>query len=206
MVGRTLQEQGFTEEVHMKHIAVKEAVLPFNKFPGVDTLLGPEMKSTGEVMGIDMDFGLAFQKAQLGAGVRLPVEGTVFVSVNDRDKEGVIPIAQKLSDLNFKLIATRGTATYLQAQNIPCEIILKIQEGRPNVLDAIKNGDIAIMINTPAGEQSQAADPEIRRAAIQYGLPYTTTLAGAIAAVEGITSLKRNSKISIRSLQEYHAQ
>ncbi|MFT5369776.1 MAG: carbamoyl-phosphate synthase large subunit, partial [Candidatus Latescibacterota bacterium] len=206
MVGRTLQEQRFTEEVHMKHIAVKEAVLPFNKFPGVDTLLGPEMKSTGEVMGIDMDFGLAFQKAQLGAGVRLPVEGTVFVSVNDRDKEGVIPIAQKLSDLNFKLIATRGTATYLQAQNIPCEIILKIQEGRPNVLDAIKNGDIAIMINTPAGEQSQAADPEIRRAAIQYGLPYTTTLAGAIAAVEGITSLKRNSKISIRSLQEYHAQ
>lgn len=206
MVGRTLKEQGFTEEVHMKHIAVKEAVLPFNKFPGVDTVLGPEMKSTGEVMGIDYDFGLSFQKAQLGAGVRLPVEGTVFLSVNDRDKEGVIPIAQKLSELNFKLVATRGTAAHLQEHGVPCDIILKIQEGRPNILDAIKNGDIALMINTPAGEQSQTADPEIRRAAIQYGLPYTTTLAGATAAVEGIASLKRNKGVSILSLQEYHAQ
>ena len=206
MVGKTLKEQGFTKEVHMKHIAVKEAVLPFNKFPGVDTLLGPEMKSTGEVMGIDNDFGLAFQKAQLGAGVRLPTEGTVFVSVNDRDKEALIPIAQKLSDLNFKLVATRGTAAHLQKQNIPCDIILKIQEGRPNILDAIKNGDIALMINTPAGEQSQTADPEIRRAAIQYGLPYTTTLAGATAAVEGIASLTRNKGVSIGSLQEFHAQ
>ena len=204
MVGRTLVEQGFTREVPINHIAVKEAVLPFNKFPGVDTVLGPEMKSTGEVMGIDTDFGLSFQKAQLGAGVRLPQDGTVFLSVNDHDKEGLIPIAQQLSDMNFRLIATRGTRAFLQNHNIACNLIFKIQEGRPNILDAIKNGEISLMINTPAGEQSQAADPEIRKAAVQYGLPYTTTLSGAAAAVAGIQSLKNNSAIRIRSLQDFH--
>ena len=204
MVGRTLVEQDFTREVPINHIAVKEAVLPFNKFPGVDTVLGPEMKSTGEVMGIDTDFGLSFQKAQLGAGVRLPQEGTVFLSVNDRDKEGLVPIAQQLSDMNFRLIATGGTCAFLKNHNIACNRIFKIQEGRPNILDAIKNGEISLMINTPAGEQSQAADPEIRKAAIQYGLPYTTTLSGAAAAVAGIQSLKNNSTIRIRSLQDFH--
>ena len=204
MVGRTLEEQGFTREVPINHIAVKEAVLPFNKFPGVDTVLGPEMKSTGEVMGIDTDFGLSFQKAQLGAGVRLPQEGTVFLSVNDRDKEGLVPIAQQLSDMDFRLIATGGTCAYLKSHNIACNRIFKIQEGRPNILDAIKNGEISLMINTPAGEQSQAADPEIRKAAVQYGLPYTTTLSGAAAAVAGIQSLKNNSAIRIRSLQDFH--
>ena len=204
MVGRTLVEQGFTREVPINHIAVKEAVLPFNKFPGVDTVLGPEMKSTGEVMGIDTDFGLSFQKAQLGAGVRLPQEGTVFLSVNDRDKEGLVPIAQQLSDMNFRLIATGGTCAFLKNHNIACNRIFKIQEGRPNILDAIKNGEISLMINTPAGEQSQAADPEIRKAAVQYGLPYTTTLSGAAAAVAGIQSLKNNSTIRIRSLQDFH--
>ncbi len=204
MVGRTLVEQGFTREVPINHIAVKEAVLPFNKFPGVDTVLGPEMKSTGEVMGIDTDFGLSFQKAQLGAGVRLPQEGTVFLSVNDRDKEGLVPIAQQLSDLDFRLIATGGTCAFLKSHNIACNRIFKIQEGRPNILDAIKNGEISLMINTPAGEQSQAADPEIRKAAVQYGLPYTTTLSGAAAAVAGIQSLKNNSTIRIRSLQDFH--
>ena len=204
MVGRTLAEQGFTQEVPINHIAVKEAVLPFNKFPGVDTVLGPEMKSTGEVMGIDTDFGLSFQKAQLGAGVRLPQEGTVFLSVNDRDKEGLVPIAQQLSDMDFRLIATGGTCAFLKSHNIACNRIFKIQEGRPNILDAIKNGEISLMINTPAGEQSQAADPEIRKAAVQYGLPYTTTLSGAAAAVAGIQSLKNNSTIRIRSLQDFH--
>ena len=206
MVGHTLVKQGFTREVSINHIAVKEAVLPFNKFPGVDTVLGPEMKSTGEVMGIDTDFGMSFHKAQLGAGVCLPKEGTVFLSVNDRDKEALIPIAQRLSGLGFRLVATRGTEAFLQKNGIDCELILKIQEGRPNIVDAIKNREISLMINTPAGEQSQAADPEIRRAAIQYGLPYTTTLAGAAAAVAGIESLKRNGTISIRSLQEFHNQ
>jgi carbamoyl-phosphate synthase large subunit len=164
------------------------------------------MKSTGEVMGIDTDFGQSFHKAQLGAGVRLPKEGTVFVSVNDRDKEAVLPIAKQLSNLGFRLLATRGTHTFLEEHNIACDLVLKIQEGRPNIVDAIKNGDIDLMINTPAGEQSQAADPEIRRAAVQYGLPYTTTLAGAAAAVAGIQSLSQSSAVSIRSLQEFHNQ
>jgi carbamoyl-phosphate synthase large subunit len=164
------------------------------------------MKSTGEVMGIDTDFGLSFQKAQLGAGVRLPEEGTVFLSVNDRDKEALIPIAQQLSELDFRLVATRGTEAFLQKNGIDCELILKIQEGRPNIVDAIKNGEISLMINTPAGEQSQAVDPEIRQAAVHYGLPYTTTLAGAAAAVAGIQSLKRNNTIRIRSLQDFHSQ
>jgi len=204
MVGQTLADQNFTKEVSINHIAVKEAVLPFNKFPGVDTVLGPEMKSTGEVMGIDTDFGLSFQKAQLGAGVRLPESGMVFLSVNDRDKEALLPIAQQLAEMDFRLVATKGTHAFLTSNNIECEVILKLQEGRPNILDAIKNGEISLMINTPAGEQSQAADPEIRRAAIQYGLPYTTTLAGAAAAVAGIESIKRNGTIRIRSLQDFH--
>ena len=205
MVGRTLKEQKFTEEVAFNHIAVKEAVLPFTKFPGVDTVLGPEMKSTGEVMGIDTDFGLSFHKAQLGAGVRLPASGTVFISVNDRHKEAVAPIARRLADLQFKIVATGGTHAYLQAQGIPSEPIFKIQQGRPNILDAIKNKSIALMINTPAGEMSQADDGKIRQAAVVYGIPYTTTLAGASAAVSGIESLKKNGTVRIRSLQEFHA-
>ncbi len=204
MVGRSLAEQGITGEVAINHIAVKEAVLPFTKFPGVDTLLGPEMKSTGEVMGIDTDFGLSFHKAQLGAGVRLPTDGTVFISVNDRDKAAVVPIARRLADLGFHIVATRGTRDYLQAQNIPAERIFKIQEGRPHIVDAIKNKTIRLMINTPAGEKAQADDHKIRRATLQYGVPYTTTLAGAAAAVAGIESLKRNGSIQIRSLQEFH--
>ncbi len=206
MVGRSLKEQGITDEIAIDHIAVKEAVLPFTKFPGVDTLLGPEMKSTGEVMGIGTDFGLSFHKAQLGAGVRLPAEGTVFVSVNDRDKEAVVPIARRLADLGFRIVATRGTRDHLKAQNIPAERIFKIQEGRPHIVDAIKNKTIALMINTPAGEKAQADDHQIRRAALQYGVPYTTTLAGAAAAVAGIESLKRNGSIQVRSLQEFHQQ
>ena len=204
MVGRSLEDQGFTKEVAFNHIAVKEAVLPFSKFPGVDTLLGPEMKSTGEVMGIDMDFGTSFQKAQLGAGVQLPNEGAVFISVNDRDKEAVVPIAQGLAGMKFRILATKGTYEFLQEHGISSERILKIQEGRPNIVDAIKNDSISLMINTPAGEEAQAADPEIRRAAIQYGVPYTTTLSGAAAAVAGIESMKRNGTIRIRSLQEFH--
>ncbi len=205
MVGKTLVEQGLTEEVKFNHIAVKEAVLPFSKFPGVDTLLGPEMKSTGEVMGIDTDFGLSFHKAQLGAGVRLPVEGTVFISVNNRHKDAVGPIARRLADLGFKILATGGTRDHLIAQDIPAEQILKIQQGRPNILDAIKNRTIDLMINTPAGEASHADDDQIRRAALQYGIPYTTTLAGASAAVSGIESISKNGSIRIRSLQEFHA-
>ncbi len=204
MVGRTLEEQGLTQEVKFDHIAVKEAVLPFSKFPGVDTILGPEMKSTGEVMGIDTEFGVSFHKAQLGAGVRLPGEGTVFISVNNRDKEAVGPIARRLADLDFRILATGGTKDYLSAKGIPADQILKIQQGRPNILDAIKNKGIDLMINTPAGVASQADDDKIRQAALQYGIPYTTTLAGASAAVSGIESMRNNGTVRIRSLQEFH--
>ena len=204
MVGRSLEEQGLTGEVSFDHIAVKEAVLPFAKFPGVDTLLGPEMKSTGEVMGIDTDFGQSFHKAQFGAGVRLPTSGAVFISVNDRDKEAVIPVARRLSELGFRIVATGGTHARLRAHNILAESILKIQQGRPNILDAIKNRTIVLMVNTPAGEAAQADDHRIRQATLQYGIPYTTTLAGASAAVAGIESLKSNGAVRIRSLQEFH--
>ena len=206
MVGRSLAEQGLTGEISFDHIAVKEAVLPFAKFPGVDTLLGPEMKSTGEVMGIDTDFGLSFHKAQFGAGVRLPTSGAVFISVNDRDKEAVIPVARRLLELGFRIVATRGTHARLKAHNILAESILKIQQGRPNILDAIKNRTIVLMLNTPAGEAAQADDHKIRQATLQYGIPYTTTLAGASAAVAGIESLKRNGEVRIRSLQEFHGK
>ena len=205
MVGHTLEAQRFTSEVDFDYIAVKEAVLPFNKFPGVDALLGPEMKSTGEVMGIDSDFGLSFQKAQLGAGVRLPVEGTVFVSVNDQDKEGVVDIARRLKEAGFQLVATKGTQKFLEGQGIQAKRILKIREGRPHILDQIKNDAIALMINTPAGEKTVSDDHRIRQGAVQYGVPYTTTLAGARAFVSGIEALKKDQTIRIRSLQEFHA-
>ncbi len=205
MVGHTLEAQRFTSEVDFDYIAVKEAVLPFNKFPGVDALLGPEMKSTGEVMGIDSDFGLSFQKAQLGAGVRLPVEGTVFVSVNDQDKEGVVDIARRLKEAGFQLVATKGTQKFLEGQGIQAKRIFKIREGRPHILDQIKNDAIALMINTPAGEKTVSDDHRIRQGAVQYGVPYTTTLAGARAFVSGIEALKKDQTIRIRSLQEFHA-
>ena len=204
VVGRTLKEQEIPDDIVIDHIAVKEAVLPFIKFPGVDTLLGPEMKSTGEVMGIDTDFGLSFHKAQLGAGVRLPCEGTVFVSVNDRDKAAVLPVARRLVALGFRILSTQGTQSFLAARGIPAERIFKIQEGRPHVVDAIKNKRIDLMVNTPAGEKSQAYDLQIRRAALQYGIPYTTTLAGAAAAVAGIESQKKDESIRVRTLQEFH--
>jgi carbamoyl-phosphate synthase large subunit len=205
MVGNTLVDQGFTEEVTFDHIAVKEAVLPFNKFPGVDALLGPEMKSTGEVMGIDTDFGVSVHKAQLGAGVRLPVEGTVFVSVNDRDKEDVVDVARRLEAAGFRIVATQGTQRFLSEQGIKAERIFKIREGRPHILDEIKNKAIALMINTPAGEKTLSDDHQIRQAAVQYNVPYTTTLAGARASLSAIESLKKGPAIRIRSLQEFHA-
>jgi carbamoyl-phosphate synthase large subunit len=205
MVGLTLEEQGITREVSIDHIAVKEAVLPFSKFPGVDTLLGPEMKSTGEVMGIDNDFGISFQKAQLGAGVRLPTEGTVFISVNDRDKPAVVSIGSRLAALGFRIIATQGTQQCLTAEGVPAERIFKIREGRPSILDEIKNQNISLMINTPAGEEARSDDHQIRRATLQYGVAYTTTLAGATAFVSAIESMVKDRTIRIRSLQEFHA-
>jgi carbamoyl-phosphate synthase large subunit len=203
MSGRSLSEQGIEGEVIPPYISVKEAVLPFNKFLGADGVLGPEMKSTGEVMGIGSSFGTAFLKAQMGAGSMLPSEGAVFVSVNDRDKEQVIDIARRLLEAGFTLLATGGTRDFLQRQGIEAEKVLKVHEGRPHVEDAIRSRMVALVINSPLDEQSQYDDYAVRRAAIMNNIPYTTTLAGAAAAIAGIEALKAEA-LDVHALQDYH--
>ncbi|HZA56828.1 MAG TPA: carbamoyl-phosphate synthase large subunit [Candidatus Udaeobacter sp.] len=204
MVGRKLKDLGLVTETLPKHISVKEAVFPFNKFPGVDTLLGPEMKSTGEVMGIDRSFGLAFAKAQLGGGMRLPNEGKVFISVRDEDKESVTRVAKKLHQVGFQIVATRGTASYFQARGIPSQVVKKVQEGKPHIADIIKKGEIAMVINTPTDAHSQADSYYLRRCALDYHVPYYTTIAGAEAAAEGIEFLKQH-EFDVQALQDYEA-
>ncbi len=204
MTGRTLDELGFTKEIEIRYTAVKEAVFPFAKFPGVDTILGPEMKSTGEVMGIDAGFGKAFAKAQSGAGSHLPNSGRVFVSVKDQDKNRLlVSIARELSDIGFKLEATKGTAGFLSGHGIPVETVNKVKEGRPHIVDHLKNGDINMVINTVFGSQSQRDSLSIRRTTITQNVPYFTTLAGARAAVMAISS-NIKSECSVKTIQEYH--
>lgn len=203
MSGETLESLGFTEEKIPKHISVKEAVLPFDKFPGTDTLLGPEMRSTGEVMGIDRDFGRAFAKAELAAGVRLSPEGTVFVSLSDRDKADVVPVVRELIDLGFKIVATQGTRRVLQENGIKdVELVFKMHEGRPHVVDWIKNMRIQYIINTPTGEESQTDARTIRRTALDYKLPIITTIAGAKATAAALRSLKE-APLEVKALQDY---
>jgi len=202
MTGRKLGDMGLAEQFVPRHISVKEAVLPFSKFPGSDGILGPEMKSTGEVMGIGDDFGEAFLKAQLGAGSALPASGCIFISVNDRDKEGVLPIARQLKAAGFELIATNGTQEFLAAHGVAAERVLKVHEGRPHVEDAIRSHVVKLVVNSPLDEQSQHDDFAVRRAAIMNGIPYTTTLAGAKAAAAGIQALQR-SEMSVHALQDY---
>jgi carbamoyl-phosphate synthase large subunit len=204
MVGKKLADLGLAAEVPPRHISVKESVFPFNKFPGVDTILGPEMKSTGEVMGIDATFGLAYAKAQLGSGTRLPRKGKVFISVRDEDKEQVAPIAGRLERLGFQIAATRGTAAYFQRHGISAEIVKKVQEGSPNIAESIKNGEIAMVINTPRDAHSHADSFHLRRNAVDYQVPYFTTIAGADAAAEGIELLK-DREFDVRPLQDYLA-
>ncbi len=204
MVGQTLAEIGFTEEPKPRHISVKEAVLPFSRFAGVDGFLGPEMKSTGEVMGISPTFGIAFAKSQLAAGEGLPMAGTAFISVNERDQKNVVPIARDLAALKFDLCATRGTALALDAAGLRVKTIPKLTEGRPNVLDLIVNGEIDLIITTPLGKTSRADDAAIRRAAIMRKIPFITTLSAAAAVVLGVKALS-DSGMQVRSLQEYHA-
>jgi carbamoyl-phosphate synthase large subunit len=202
MIGRKLKDLGLTAEVIPKHISVKEAVFPFNKFPGVDTLLGPEMKSTGEVMGIDHSFGIAFAKAQLGGGMRLPNSGKVFISVRDEDKASVTRAARKLHLAGFQIVATRGTAAYFGSRGIPAEVVNKVQEGSPHIAEQIINGEIAIVINTPTDAYSQADSYYLRRCALDYQVPYFTTVAGAEAAAEGIEYLKER-EFEVQALQDY---
>jgi len=203
MSGESLESLGVTTEVIPKHIAVKEAVLPFNKFPSTDTLLGPEMRSTGEVMGIDTDFGKAFAKAEIGAGVELALTGTVFVSMNERDKTAIVPVIQDFIDLGFKIVATGGTQKALLANGIKdVDLVLKLHEGRPHIVDSIKNNQIQLIINTPTGEESQTDAQLIRRMALDYRLPIITTIAGAKATVAAIRSLQSES-LSVKALQDY---
>jgi carbamoyl-phosphate synthase large subunit len=202
MSGKSLQELGVTSEIEPQHVAVKESVFPFVKFPGVDTILGPEMKSTGEVMGIDASFAKAFAKAQLGAGVRLPLEGKVFISVRDADKKHIVSVAKKLYDANFSLVATRGTAAYLQEKGIPVKVVNKVLEGRPHIVDSIKNDEIAMVINTTQGAQAVADSFSIRRNALMQNVAYFTTVAGARAAADGIIAMK-TEELGVKPLQEY---
>jgi carbamoyl-phosphate synthase large subunit len=202
MSGKTLAELNFTQEVIPSHIAVKEAVLPFNKFPGTDTLLGPEMRSTGEVMGIDSDFGRAFAKAEMGAGERLPLKGTVFVSMSDRDKTAAADVVREFIELGFKVIATQGTRHVLQEHGLNVELILKLHEGRPHVLDGIKNQQIQLIINTPSGEEAQTDARLIRRTALAYKIPIITTIAGAKATVAAIRSLQTTT-LDVKVIQDY---
>jgi carbamoyl-phosphate synthase large subunit len=205
MVGRRLSDFGLPEELTVDRFYIKTPVFPFVKFPGVDPILGPEMRSTGEVMGVAEGFGAAFLKAQQGAGVKLPREGTVFVSVNDRDKRVVIDLARQLVELGFKLVATRGTRKRIESAGLACNFVYKVNEGRPNIADLVKSRQVSLIINTPLGRTSFYDERAIRRAAMQYSVPCVTTMTGAAATVAAIRALLQE-KLQVRSLQEYHAQ
>lgn len=187
------------------HFGVKEAVFPFNMFQEVDPILGPEMRSTGEVLGIADSFGLAYYKAQEATQSPLPLSGTVLFSVNDQDKAAALQIAREFEKLGFKIKATAGTHKLLQENGIKSEQIKKLYEGRPNIVDGVTNKELNLVINTPAGKQSQTDDSYIRKTAIKYKVPYITTMAAALASARGIAAYQANSGInSLKSLQEYH--
>jgi carbamoyl-phosphate synthase large subunit len=204
MLGHTLQDLGLSSEIIPSHVSVKESVMPFDRFPDVDALLGPEMKSTGEVMGIDSDFGSAYAKAQFGAGQHLPDKGTVFISVKDRDKKSALAFASQFHNMGFTIMATRGTSSFLENHGISNTMINKVSIGRPHVVDAIKNKEIHLVINTGFGSKTKRDGYEIRRAAIKFNIPYATTIAGAIAMCKGIVALKKKM-LSVKTIQEYNS-
>ena len=203
MTGKTLQQLGITEDLRVRYCFIKVPVFPFNKFPGVDTILGPEMKSTGEVMGVSDSFGYAYAKAQISAGIHLPKTGVVFLSVNQRDKSYIVNIARDFHELGFQIVATRGTASTLRESGLEVQVVYKVNEGRPHVVDLIKSKKIDLVINTLLGKESFFDEKAIRRACTQYATPCITTLSAAAAAVSAIAALQRE-KISVKSLQEYH--
>ena len=202
MAGKTLKELGATTEVTPTHFSIKESVFPFNRFPGIDIILGPEMRSTGEVMGTDETFGLAFAKSQLAASSPLPMEGTVFLSVADRDKPEVIDIGKALVDLGYQLLSTRGTAEYLAKAGVPVEMVPKLQEGRPNLIDHLKNGRVSMVINTPSGRGSRTDETKIRAEAVACRVTCITTISAALAAVEGCKERKANPNWTVTALQD----
>jgi carbamoyl-phosphate synthase large subunit len=203
MAGKTLKELGFTKEVWPKYWAVKESVFPFNRFHGQDILLSPEMRSTGEVMGLDAGLGIAYAKSQMAAGSPLPVGGKVFISVSDAHKKQVAAVAKLFTDLGFELAATDGTAAVLEKAGLNVQRVFKLAEGRPNAIDLLKNKEIQLVINTPAGESPRADEVKIRTTAVYTGTPIMTTLSGAKAAARGIAALKK-SGYGVQTLQEYH--
>ncbi|HYA43033.1 MAG TPA: carbamoyl-phosphate synthase large subunit [Syntrophobacteraceae bacterium] len=203
MLGKSLEQLGFDKEIEPRHISVKEAVFPFSRFPKVDTLLGPEMKSTGEVMGIGENFGIAFAKAQAAAGYELPKGGTVFISVHDGDKGKALPVAKKFLQLGFKLIATAGTARFLEHNGVRADRVYKLKEGRPHVVDRIKSDEIQLVVNTTLGKKTTSDSYEIRRTTLIYNIPYATTIAGAQAMAEAVSALQKGDW-DVKTLQEYH--
>jgi carbamoyl-phosphate synthase large subunit len=204
MVGHSLESQGLRDDPAIPYVAVKEAVFPFNKLPGVDMVLGPEMRSTGEAMGIADSFGMAFAKAQVSADGALPLEGGVCVTVNDRDKSAALPIARRFHELGFRILATEGTARFLRQRGVPATLVRKVHDGRPHVIDHILSGDIQLLLNTPLGKLPQYDDYMIRRTALQQRIPYTTTLSAASAACDAVIALRSRTG-TVCSLQEWHA-
>jgi carbamoyl-phosphate synthase large subunit len=203
MLGSTLEELGFTKEKRIPYVAVKESVFPFIRFPGVDAVLGPEMKSTGEVMGIDSTFGAAYAKSQIAAGQKLPVKGNVFISVKNQDKRNIVFVAKKLADLGFRILATSGTADALKSNDISVQVLPKLHEGRPNIIDMVKDGKVALIINTPAGKATKEDEMKIRSNAILYNVPLITTVSGAQASVNGIENLIKKPRAAVKPIQEY---
>jgi carbamoyl-phosphate synthase large subunit len=204
MLGMKLADLDYQEK-EIKHVAVKEVLLPFSRLPGVDPILGPEMKSTGEVIGIDYDFGRAFYKASQAADNKLPLEGNVFISVTDEQKDAILPIAGKLAELGFSLYGTEGTVKFMEQHNIRMNLVRKVQEGSPNIIDMVRGADVDLVINTPGDKNARADHFQIMRATIDYSIPYITTIFGAEAAVLAIESMKTN-KITIEPLSHYHAE
>jgi carbamoyl-phosphate synthase large subunit len=205
MLGMSLDELGFTKERVMQHWAVKEAIFPFDRFENVDTLLGPEMKSTGEVMGIDDSLGMALAKSQQSEKSQLPMSGTVFISVRHGDKDAVIPVARKIDELGFDILATRGTAAKLSEAGINCQPINKISQGRPHILDVLKDGKVAWIINTSSGTRTTEDSYTIRRTALEMHVLYTTTITGAHAVAMGITAMGRQ-EIGVKTVQEFGSE
>jgi carbamoyl-phosphate synthase large subunit len=203
MVGVSLIEQGVTEEVWPEYTSVKESVFPFNRFLGVDIVLGPEMRSTGEVMGIDMSFPIAFAKSQIGAGVMLPSKGTVFISMAKAHKQEMVVPARKLIELGFKLVATSGTAAVLKAAGVEVEVVRKLNEGRPNLLDLMANDEIHYIFNTPSGKGARTDEGKIRAAAVAHGVPCVTTLPGCLAVVQAVDALSKDSVVHVQALQDW---
>jgi carbamoyl-phosphate synthase large subunit len=203
MLGKKLADLNLSSRA-IPHFGVKEAVFPFNMFPEVDPLLGPEMRSTGEVLGMADSFGMAFYKAQEAAKQTLPCEGAVLITVSENDRPGVLEVARQFAHLGFKIKATQGTHKFLSEKGIQSEAIFKLHEDRPHIVDAIKSQEIHLIVNTPSGKLSKHDDSYIRKAAIKYKIPYITTLAGALAAARGIGEIRRG-RSQVRSLQSYHA-